>query len=51
MLVTPRPNLQLCARVAPIPGPGVGLGVKMYKRSDITLIHVFTFAFLLKVIT
>ena len=49
MLLTPRPNLQLFARVAPASCPGVGLGVKMYHRSDFTLTFMSTF--LLEVIT
>ena len=46
MLITPQPDLQLCARVAPV---WVEIGVKMYNRSDFTL--TFMSAFLLEAIT
>ena len=46
-------NLQLSARVATGSCPGMGLGVKMYNRSDFAFkfILIFTSVFLLEVIT
>ena len=49
MLLTPRPNLQLCNKVAPGSCLGVELGVKIYNMSDFTL--TFTSSFLLDVKT